>query len=206
MSTSTKIPLADAALIASQFRDLFDGCFARWEIAGSVRRKKVEAADVEHVAIAKMIDVPGDGLFAEPKRTNAILRRCDELVKDGTILKHIYANGLRWGEKYRGCDFKTRMQEIFLADEVNWGATLAIRTGSADFSRRLVTGLLRSGRRNHEGRVWRCEPCVAGDRCEKSCLKCQGTRLVPVEIIPVPDERTYFELCGVKYVEPEMRT
>jgi len=67
-----------------------------------------------------------------------------------------------------------------------------------------VSGLLANGRRNKDGYVWRCDRCACDGR-DKLCKQCEGYGLVPVEIIPVADEREYFALCGVKWVEPEDR-
>jgi len=100
------------------------------------------------------------------------------------------------------------LHEIFCADDTNWGSVLAIRTGSSDFSRRLVTGLLNRGMRNHLGKVWRCEHCplrTGFDRCAKSCPECDGTGLKCIEPISVPTEEEYFKLCGIAFVNPEDR-
>src|SRR3954452_16375172 len=52
------------------------------------------------------------------------------------------------------------------------------------------------------------EPCP-GDptigQCDESCKICKGTRLKPVRQLSVPDERTYSELCGMRFVKPEDR-
>lgn len=214
-TTMSKRQLHEALADAMAFRDLFPReAYERWEFAGSIRRKKQHVADVEHVIIPAFGDVPGKDLFATPTRTNLLLTCLDGLVETSVASKHVYggANGAtwRWGEKYRGVDFRGFNHELFCADADNWGATLAIRTGPAEFSQRLVTGLLRQGRRNKDGKVWRCEPCewcvvpAVGADPDK-CGKCDSTKLLPVEPIPVPDERAYFELCGMKYAEPEFR-
>lgn len=133
----------------------------------------------------------------------------DALVKGHEVSKHLYGTtGFRWGEKYRGVDFLGFNNEIFCADDVNFGATLAIRTGPADFSKRLVTGLLRNGRRNKDGQVWQCKPCTVcdpGGPLDHLCKGCDGTRLEPVEVIPAIGEREYFSLCGIEYIEPARR-
>ena len=77
--------------------------------------------------------------------------------------------------------------EIFLADEMNFGAILAIRTGPPEFSKMLVTKLLNGGSyRQHEGyvRPW------PGD---------------PNAIHAVPTEEEFFKVCGVGFVPPGER-
>lgn len=186
MSTTTaKRTLAHALADAEAFKSLFDpSLYERWEFAGSLRRRKSEVGDVEHVIIPRF-----EG------ELNCLWHRLDELVKAGTLTKHIYgdqnAPGLlfaggspRWGEKYRGVDFRGFNHEIFTADLDNWGPTLAIRTGPWEFSKMLVTNLPRRGFVNEGGYV-----------------KIESTG----ERISVPSEEEYFKLCGVKFLPPERR-
>lgn len=209
--TKVRRPLAQALADAEAFRALFPPqCYSRWEIAGSVRRRAAACGDVEHVILPAFGEVDvGGGLFATKEVKNLLFFHLDALVSGVLVAKHLYgASGYRWGEKFRGCDFRGHNQEISCADAGNWGSTLAIKTGPADFSRRLVTGLLRNDRRNYLGRVWECRtcPCVdprdCGAGCDEKCPRCQGTGLWPIGEIPVPDERKYFALCGVPYAEP----
>lgn len=209
-TTTTRRTLAEAMRDAEGLRALFDGCYERWVFAGSLRRRRPDVSDIDHVVIAKIDMVPGDGLFGDLKPVNLLWKRADTLEARSQVTRHRYANGERWGDKLRGIDFGDFNNEISRADETNWGATLAIKTGPVEFSKRLVNGLKRYGRRNHKGQVWQCEPCqwcnvpVDGGKTDHLC-RCEGTRLIPVEVIPVPDERFYFELCGVAWVEPERR-
>lgn len=213
MSTTTmRLSLAEAIFAANKFKYLFSfNCYHRWEYAGSLRRRCRDVGDIEHVVIPRFADLPGDDLYSTPKRVNLLLQRLDELVAQGTIARHPYANGQRWGEKYRGCDFDclgvVSLHEIFCADETNWGPTLAIRTGPGEFSKQLVTRLLTRGRRNHQGFVWRCVPCSSCNPVARDpqCKRCQGTLLEPAEKLCVASEEDYFQLCGLDYLKPEDR-
>jgi hypothetical protein len=218
MSTATiKRSHADALADAEAFRALFPvACYSRWEFAGSLRRGRSEVSDVEHVIIPAIGEIPGGGLFAEPQRVNLLWHRLDALYSGRQVEKHLYGSHhqsgaplYRWGEKHRGVDFRGFNHEMFCAhaDGSNWGPTLAIRTGPAEFSERLVTQLRRHGRRNHLGYVWNCDRCPAcgQDRVDKQCELCDGTNLQPVERLSVPDERTYFALAGVQWAEPRDR-
>ena len=66
---------------------------------------------------------------------------------------------------------------------------MAIRTGPAELSQRLVVGLKRRGHRNKDGYVWKCGRCLDAPTCGEKCPGCQGTGLVPEDRVSVPDER-----------------
>ncbi len=182
MSTSIKRPHAEALRDAEDFRALFAGLYARWEIAGSVRRGKVEVGDVEHVVM--------------PQDVDAFWRRVDELTcnpgdmfapTDAPLRRHVYPNGTnRWGEKYRGVDFRGFAHEIFLADALNFGSVLAIRTGPAEFSEMLVTRMNIRGRFRQQGGYVRYQASGA--------------------VFGVGTEQGFFEACGVEYTAPAERT
>jgi DNA polymerase/3'-5' exonuclease PolX len=202
-TTATKRPLADARRDAQELRALLDITCERWTVAGSVRRCRPVVGDVEHVVQAKTGFV-SVGLFGEQRPVSLLLDRLDQLVAGGEVAKHVYSDGgVRWGERYRGVSFRGFAHELFIATPENYGPTLAIRTGPADFSKRLVTGLRMRGMRNHHGYVWECEPCRTCGR--GNCPTCQGTGLVPKVQLSVQDERAYFALCGVGWREPEER-
>jgi hypothetical protein len=211
-ATDTRLSLAEATFAARKFRDLFPPeTYERWEFAGSLRRGCRDVGDIEHVVVPRFVDLPGADLFATPAPTNLLMRLLDELVRQGAVSPHDYGGRQRWGPLYRGVDFlvlATSLHEVFCADADNWGPILAIRTGPPDFSRRLVTSLRKSGYRNKGGYVWRCRRCPDAIKAEhpgERCPKCQGTYLEPVEKVGVPDEQTYFRLCGVPFTKPEER-
>ena len=218
-TTATRRPLAAAAHDAEALRELFAGTYREWHVAGSVRRGVSNVGDVEHVVVPRVGDVAVvGGLFVERQAVNLLLARAELLTQDGLgghpdVARHVYPDGrTRWGDRYRGLAFRGFAHELFIADPAgtNLGPTLAIRTGPSAFSKRLVTGLLRRGLRNHQGYVWACEPCPSCSDAESArgiaCPRCDGTRLLPVRRLSVTDERAYFELCGVGWREPHERT
>ena len=138
----------------------------RVEIAGSIRRRKPEVGDIEIVAIPKPYDV---GLFASgiapiveqwPKvRGSLPCKYTQRTLPDGIAL------------------------DLFFATRENWGLIFAIRTGSADYSHRvLACGWVRNGYKSVDGMLTRDGVAVA-----------------------VPEERDLFRLAGVRWVEPEER-
>jgi DNA polymerase/3'-5' exonuclease PolX len=188
MSTGTRRTYAEAIKSAEAFRALFPAtCYEQWEIAGSIRRRKMDVGDVEHVVIPRFgAVIVSTGLFTETKTINLLCARMEELVAAGTIAKHIYGgSGPRWGEKYRGSEFGGMLHEVFMADARNFGSVLLIRTGPAEFSERIVTIFKDGGMlRQQEGYL---RYTASG------------------EVVPVPDEATYLRLAGLSYISPENR-
>jgi DNA polymerase/3'-5' exonuclease PolX len=186
-TTTTKRTWQQAQEDAEAFRDLFpSSTYERWEIAGSVRRRKPEVGDVEHVCIPAWGEMDtGLGLFGQKERVNLLNFHMDGLLRAGTIDKHWYGNGHRWGEKYRGCSWRGFAHEVFQADYDNFGAVLLIRTGPADFSERIVS-------RFKEGGILRQQDGYLRN-------------VASGEIVPVRDEVAYFKLAGLQYIEPERR-
>jgi DNA polymerase/3'-5' exonuclease PolX len=76
-----------------------------------------------------------------------------------------------------------------------WGPLLAIRTGPADYSRRLVTSALGRGLRCQDGRLIRVnakgEPQLGPD----------GQPIA----LDTPTEREFIERCGMRYLDPAQR-
>ena len=189
LSTATKTPFAEGLAIAREFAKLFEGCAERWTIAGSLRRRRPEIGDVEHVVIPTLgeVTLPGE-MF--PRTGSLLWAKLEQLLAAGDVEKATYGETLsnRWGEKYRGVLYKGMKHEIFTADANNWGPILAIRTGPAEFSEELVTRLKGAGRLRMEG----------------GYLKYQhGPNAGTVR--PCTNEAEFLTLCGRQWIEPEDR-
>jgi DNA polymerase/3'-5' exonuclease PolX len=207
MSYGIRMDYRDARRQADNFINLFR-CgvhYERWQIAGSIRLERTDVGDIDHVIIPKFKQAPREGLFEDDKKINLVWERAEELVRDGVIVKHLYGTGgFRWGEKQRGVDFKNIKHDLYTTTAFSWGAALTIRTGPWQLSRFMVTRLLSRGMRADQGKVWHCVPCpdcVPDVKCET----CKGTKLKCERPIEVPDEETFFSLCGITYREPWKR-
>lgn len=231
MSTATlgKRLLVNALRDAEAFRDLFAGTYHQWIIAGSIRRKAEMVADVDHVVYPRVEEQPDDtaALFQTTRQVNLVWQRAEQLVGEKFFdipssitvetdfpSKHIYGTtGYRWGERYRGFDFRGFKHEIWTGAANNLGSILVIRTGPEHFSQHMVSRLLDRGMRHDQGRVWKCRPCpravgvaAVGNRgCPLFCSVCKGTGLEKLSIIPSPDEETFFRFVEMEYRKPEDR-
>lgn len=159
--------LEKASLIAERIKAQLAPHCERIEIAGSIRRRKSDVGDIEMVVIPKPYDV---GLFASgiapivsawPKvRGELPCKYTQRTLPDGIAL------------------------DLFFATAENWGLIFAIRTGSADYSHRvLACGWVRNGYKSADGMLTRGGVALA-----------------------VPEERDLFRLAGVPWVEPEARS
>lgn len=161
----------DAIIIAERIKaELAPHC-ERIEIAGSIRRQKPEVKDIEIVAIPKPYDI---GLFQSG---------IAEVINQWQKVK---------GEmEYGVCKYTQRILpdgikvDIFFAEPGNWGLQLAVRTGSADYSHKvLASGWVSRGYRSEGGYLY-----SAGS----------NTRHEHYEEIDL------FKRIGVDYVEPQFR-
>lgn len=177
--TKTRLPLSRAEQLANAIvAELAPGC-ERIEVAGSIRRRKPDVGDIEVVAIPKM----GTDLLGDPVGS-ALDSILDAQVAAGRFER------VKGGDRYR--QFIVKKQgiklDLFLTDADCWGAIFTIRTGSAEFSHKLVT------------------PKSIGGLLP-SHLRVQGGRLRDSDgkAISTPEETDLFNAIGLPWIEPEKR-
>lgn len=170
--SSGKIPLDEAEKIARKYVDLLAPYCRRIEIAGSIRRRKVEVGDIEIVAEP----LPITDLFGSANGY------CDPslplpAIKNGQRYKqYVLPEGLT-------------LDLFIVLPPAQWGVILALRTGSAEFSRKLVTGKRYGG--------FLPSDCVVKDGAVR--------HIKTGEIVPTPEEADFLSLCGLGWIIPEER-
>ena len=181
----TKVPIADALVVASDLlKDLFPFC-ERAAIAGSIRRCKPMVSDIELLYIPRFEERPFDLL------TVSLVSLADEHIngwlKYGLITKRPSSTGVTsWGYKNK---FAVHVPsgisvDLFATTFDNWWVSLVIRTGSKETNLALTNGAIKLGRR----------------------LNAYGSGVLDRDVvIPAKSERDVFDLCGVAYVEPAAR-
>ena len=169
MDDNKKHPYAVAYPIALEVLELLRPHCIRCEIAGSIRREKAEVGDIEIVAIPKPYQ---DGLF-----------------QDGLALVINQWRKVKGEMQYGKVKYTQRILpsgiklDVFFADENNWGLVFAVRTGSAEYSHKvLATEWVKRGYKSKGGYLM------------------QGGRTYVVR-----EEKDLFERIGVDYVEPRNR-
>ena len=159
--------LKTAQTLANRVLQLLEPHCERIEIAGSIRRKKAECGDIEIVCIPKPYEV---GLFAS-----------------GVAL--VINN---W-HKVKGelpCKYTQRILpggatlDIFFAEPDNWGYIFAIRTGSADYSYKVLASRWKQfGYHGKEGMLHDADN----------------------NPVPIREEIELFNLLNLNYLDPEKR-
>lgn len=145
----------------------------RIQIAGSLLRKCKTVGDIEIVAIPKPYET---GMFA-----SGIVKVCDQWKCVKGNFHNEKSKKTRYTQRILPEGIKL---DLFLCDPVNWGYILAIRTGSAEFSKKLSQTWKRKGFYGKDGYLHRS---------------------VTDKLIPVHEEIDLFKLIGIEYVKPEDR-
>jgi DNA polymerase/3'-5' exonuclease PolX len=181
--SKTHRPLAEAEQIANTIvADLEPFC-ARIAVAGSVRRMKAMVGDIELVAVPRYESA---GLFGD-RTTNLLWQHLHagdtyRFTKGDNPAGRYYQLAL---PAYPGLQF-----DLFLAQPDNWGLTLLVRTGSAEFSAAVlarwkrVQGIGREQPGSVDGRL------VTRDG----------------QVVPTPEEETVFHVLGLEPIEPVLRS
>ena len=177
MSEHDRIPLAVAKLYADSFIGYISPLCDRIEVAGSIRRQRVDIGDIEIVAIPRSVQ---GALFLEPERTSTEIK--EALTKN-------YFPILKAGDRYIQTVFDGFQVDLFLATPETWGCVFTIRTGSAEFTHKLVTkksfgGYCPNNLYFKEARIWDSR---------------SG------EAYATPEEADVFELLGLEFIEPRER-
>lgn len=151
----------------------------RIEIAGGVRRHKVECHDIELVAVPRL--EPFLDMFGQVGGKRNLLNEFIDAY--GYVTEK---NG-------------DRQKKIIYTPEINvdlfivlppaqWGVIFTLRTGSANFSHHIVTI------RKHGGAL------PSNCRVKDGCVLDQQGR-----IIPMPEEMDFLNFLGLGWIEPEAR-
>ncbi len=152
----------------------------RLAVGGSVRRGSSEPKDVELVVIPKP----------------SLWPVLDGLVTAGVVGKADYGGKTRWGQLYRGVDVGGVKVEIFTATEATWGYIYWLRTGPGAAGQYVVSRLWDSPVRAQDGAIWYAPDWQMVGKAWVSKRRQQ---------VRVADERDFFGLLNMPYVEPAYR-
>lgn len=156
----------------------------RIEIAGSLRRKAPWVGDIE-IVCAPLFGADPLSLFGDGQ-VSLLHPRLDELLASGTIQED--PERKCWGEKHRHFLFMGAPIDLFIVTgPAHWGVIYAIRTGNAEFSKKLVT------------------PKSAGGYLQMGQQVESGQLIDRGQVVPCPEEEDFFRAIGAPLLPPEAR-
>ena len=167
MSTGPRIPLAEALVIcADTMADLRPHCL-KIDEAGSVRRRRSTIGDLEIVCLPNRDPLQSTPLFAGGFAQ--AVEKWPRIIggPDGRYTKRMLPCGLKL--------------DLFMPHPDGYGLILAIRTGSEDWSHKVLAT------------SWK----RAGFHSDKGLLRREDGSVVPCRT-----ERELFDVIGLRWVEP----
>lgn len=170
---------------ANEFSQLIRDVCERLEFAGSLRRHKEYVGDIEIVLVPKrMKQAVLAGLWPLDAREYDLAEERLQKLRDDEIIQR----GRWWGPRHKELFYLDASFDLYIVrPPAQWGVILMIRTGPAEFSRRLVTpreygGLMPAGFQFKDGALWRDSQVVA-----------------------TPEEEDVFRALGLDWIEPRDR-
>jgi DNA polymerase/3'-5' exonuclease PolX len=179
MSEGIKRPYAQVMRVAECLVDSLRPACHRIEIAGSLRRQKPMCTDIEIVAIPILHTNP----IGEAMDTSQV----DDWLQGKPLTIH------KNGQKYKQFSFEWQPRmwfkvDLFLQpDPATWGVNFLLRTGSSDFSHKMVTARSYGG---YKPDVYTVE---------------HGRVRMAGMLLPTPEERDVFDRWEMKWIEPKDR-
>jgi len=188
--TVKRYPLSEMVEISETIRAVLEPTCERLIVVGSVRRKKETCHDCEIVS---------------QQRGTELYKLTDSLLAQGIIAHRLDKNGRKsYGQKYRRLLWDGVPFDLFVVPPAEYGATVVIRTGSADFSHAMVIPRGAYGICRETGE--RVPGLLAND------VEFVGNRLRRwhhtngYELLDTDTESKFFAAAGVPYVQPHERT
>ncbi|TYP92046.1 hypothetical protein LX73_2292 [Fodinibius salinus] len=180
-----KTPLREAALIAGYVQSNIEPMCKRFTIAGSIRRQEPYVGDIEIICIPKVGNVapPGE-LF--PTEANKVIHHIkmnrQEIVGDCRGYK---IN--KGGNRYYQFMYLGMQVDLFMTTPKQWGRMLAIRTGPAEFTKKMARRWKDLGYKGVDG-----ELVYTDGKEHRSTPK-------------FPTEKSFFKFLRWDYIEPQNR-
>ena len=166
--------LEKAQKLVNEYREKFLPYCDRIEVAGSIRRERQNVGDLELVCIPKTVTV-SDGMFEEKSE------RDPNFVRLVNKFPRVKGNG---SGKYTQIYIEDQdiNLDLFMTTPEQWGVIFMIRTGSDQFSKRMM---------------WSIKP---GYKVDEGFLKDQEGNIVPCF-----EEKDFFTITKMDYVLPTLR-
>lgn len=136
--------LVEAEALADDFLKYIADSVERYEVCGSIRRRKPEVNDIDIVVLSRE---RADWLGYDVPILHKFVK---ELIKQGIVSPRLRSDGkTAVGEKLAELEFNSAAIDIYYATPDTWGGLIQMRTGSAEFNRMLASKALSLGLRYH---------------------------------------------------------
>lgn len=196
MTEKQRVPLDVARAHAEEARALLAPACDRIEIAGSIRRGRLDVGDIELVCVPRLHY--STDLFGAQTGTayNELTALCGRLIGLDYLSLRVDRNGrTAWGERYMRAWFYSESGDVMALDvfsvlpPAQWGVIFTIRTGPGEFSEKLVTARRAGGALPHGWKV-------------------QGGALHDAHgrVIETAEEADLFAALGLPVIPPAART
>lgn len=180
-------------------------------IAGSIRRQKPEVKDIEIVCIPKKFKMAEKNLFGEDVNPRTIIHPEFEKI--------IKANGTIGKGKFTGRYMQLVMQrviesvaytinlDLFMPQQHDYYRQLAIRTGSAEYVRKFISGMwVKKGWCGSGGELYLQKECCCKIVEGKNVWSLKGDVTTPTMPPVWKSEQEFFKWLGVQWLEPQQRS
>lgn len=180
-----KRPYNQVMPVAEMVMDRLRSACERIEFAGSLRRQRPMVGDIEIVAVPILCR----DMFDHPTGESMVDRVLASW--EGVILD---IGGCRYKKFYVADKGNVHQVDLFLQpDTATWGVNFMIRTGSAAFSKKMVTPKSKKGFMPDQYRVNLAKVFTGGPGINN------------ISILDTPEEEDIFELWGMDWVPPQER-
>jgi len=168
----------------------------RLNIAGSIRRKKAEVKDIEIVCLPKLIERQFPDLFQITDTHEIDTGFFRTIHEFGRVLKG------KPGGRYMQITLPQGINlDLFMPQPSDYFRQYAIRTGSADYSARVIAaGWVKKGWVGTEQGLRRADECRRIAENKYICIAENPTLPQIWE-----SEQEFFEFIGVEWITPEKR-
>jgi hypothetical protein len=217
--------LAQARVLAGELVSMLAPVCDRIEVAGGIRRGKLDPHDIELVAVPKVRDVQTGTLdlatgAPHTERVNGLdwfLRQCFDYARNpaaALLFKPAPPNkaGSKapFSERYYRFLYKDEPVDLFcVLPPAQWGVIFTLRTGDAGFSHDLVSRGWPRGLFFIDGQINRVTKRKDGSLLTSRVVKPGEEKLYKDDFdfvpIPTPEELDVFRVLDVPWVPPEQR-
>lgn len=179
--------LSTAKIYADEVIKVLRPYCERIEVAGSIRRRCPDVNDIEVVYMLKRDE---SRAWGADQVTRLWLKICDtwKVVKG-------HRGGLYIRVRLKDVGIEV---DLFQATRDNWGVIYAIRTGSADFSHKVLA-------RTWSKMGYHSDGGILYEVIENKSAKCKTDILDVAHPIYLREEEDVFRFLGMSWVPPEMR-